>query len=135
MAVAYLNEHEDARVTKSRVEAEGRRCLLIAGDVSNQKFCDKAVAQTIKEFGQLDVLVNNAAFQVHTSRFEDLTPKHFDETLKTNLYGYFFMAQAAVKEMKPGSAIVNTGSVTGLLGSEALLDYSMTKGGIHSFTR
>ena len=81
------------------------------------------------------MLVNNAAFQVHTSRFEDLTAKHFDETLKTNLYGYFFMAQAAVKRMKPGSAIINTGSVTGLLGSEALLDYSMTKGGIHAFTR
>ena len=80
------------------------------------------------------MLVNNAAFQVHTSRFEDLTAKHFDETLKTNLYGYFYMAQAAVKQMKPGSAIVNTGSVTGLLGNEALLDYSMTKGGIHAFT-
>jgi NAD(P)-dependent dehydrogenase (short-subunit alcohol dehydrogenase family) len=126
------NKHQGR--TKKGVEAEGRRCLLIAGDVSNQKFCDKAVAQTIKEFGQLDVLVNNAAFQVHTSRFEDLTPKHFDETLKTNLYGYFYMAQA-VKQMKPGSAIVNTGSVTGLLGSESLLDYSMTKGGIHAFTR
>jgi NAD(P)-dependent dehydrogenase (short-subunit alcohol dehydrogenase family) len=117
------------------VEAEGRRCLLISGDVSSQKFCNKAVAQTVKEFGRLDVLVNNAAFQVHTSRFEDLTAKHFDETLKTNLYGYFYMAQAAVKHMKQGSAIVNTGSVTGLLGNEALLDYSMTKGGIHAFTR
>jgi NAD(P)-dependent dehydrogenase (short-subunit alcohol dehydrogenase family) len=109
--------------------------LLIPGDVKSQTFCDKAVAQTIKEFGHLDVLVNNAAFQIHTSRFEDLTAKHFDETLKTNLYGYFFMAQAAVKRMKPGSAIINTGSVTGLLGNEALLDYSMTKGGIHAFTR
>jgi hypothetical protein len=89
VALAYLNEHEDARITKKGVEAEGQRCLLIAGDVSSQKFCDKAVAQTIQEFGQLDVLVNNAAFQVHTSRFEDLTPEHFDETLKTNLYGYF----------------------------------------------
>jgi NAD(P)-dependent dehydrogenase (short-subunit alcohol dehydrogenase family) len=135
VAVAYLNEHEDARLTKEKIEAEGRRCLLMAGDVSDQKFCDKAVAQTVKEFGQLDVLVNNAAFQVHTSRFDDLTAKHFDETLKTNLYGYFYMAQAAVKEMKSGSAIVNTGSVTGLLGSESLLDYSMTKGGIHAFTR
>jgi NAD(P)-dependent dehydrogenase (short-subunit alcohol dehydrogenase family) len=135
VAVAYLNEHEDARLTKVKIEAEGRRCLLIAGDVSDQKFCDMAVAQTVKEFGQLDVLVNNAAFQVHTSRFDDLTAKHFDETLKTNLYGYFYMAQAAVKEMKSGSAIVNTGSVTGLLGSESLLDYSMTKGGIHAFTR
>jgi NAD(P)-dependent dehydrogenase (short-subunit alcohol dehydrogenase family) len=135
VAVAYLNEHADANLTKEKVEAEGRKCILIAGDLSAQKFCDRVVARTVKELGRLDVLVNNSAFQVHTSRFEDLTAKHFDETLKTNLYGYFYMAQAAVKQMKPGSAIVNTGSVTGLLGNEALLDYSMTKGGIHAFTR
>jgi NAD(P)-dependent dehydrogenase (short-subunit alcohol dehydrogenase family) len=133
--VCYLNEHADARVTKQKIEEEGRSCVLLAGDVSDQKFCDKAVARTVKEFGQLDILVNNAAFQVHTSRFEDLTAKHFDETRKTNLYGYFYMAQAAVKVMKNGAAIINTGSVTGLLGNEALLDYSMTKGGIHAFTR
>jgi NAD(P)-dependent dehydrogenase (short-subunit alcohol dehydrogenase family) len=135
IALAYLNEHQDAATTKEMVEAEGRRCLLIPGDVRKQNFCDKAVARTVKEFGQLDVLVNNAAFQIHASQLEDLTAKHFDETLKTNLYGYFFMAQAAVKKMKPGSVIINTGSVTGLLGSESLLDYSMTKGGIHAFTR
>ena len=135
IALAYLSEHQDAAITKERIEAEGRRCMPIPGDVRSQKFCEKVVARTVKEFGHLDVLVNNAAFQVHVSQFEDLTAKHFDETLKTNLYGYFFMAQAAVKKMKPGSAIINTGSVTGLLGSESLLDYSMTKGGIHAFTR
>ncbi len=135
VAVAYLDEHADALVTSKMIEAEGRRCLLIAGDVSKQRFSTQAVARTVKAFGRLDVLVNNAAFQVHTSRVEDLTAEHFDETLKTNLYGYFFMAQAAVKEMEPGSAIINTGSVTGLLGNESLLDYSMTKGGIHAFTR
>src|SRR3982075_3550551 len=135
VAIAYLSEHKDARITKEKIEAEGRRCILIAGDVSNQKFCDKAIAQTVKEFGQLDVLVNNAAFQVHTSQFEDLTAKHFDETLKTNLYGYFYMAQAAVKEMKSGAAIVNTGSVTGVLGSASLPHYLMINGGIRSFTR
>jgi NAD(P)-dependent dehydrogenase (short-subunit alcohol dehydrogenase family) len=135
IALAYLNEHDDARLTKEKVELEGGKCLLIAGDVKSQKFCERAVARTVKEFGRLDELVNNAAFQIHTSKFEDLTAKHFDETLKTNLYGYFFMAQAAVKRMKAGAAIINTGSVTGLLGSEALLDYSMTKGGIHAFTR
>ena len=135
IAVAYLNEHGDAKITKEKIEAEGRKCILIAGDVSDQKFCNRAVAKTVAELGGLDVLVNNAAFQVHTARFEDLTATHFDETLKTNLYGYFYMAQAAVKEMSPGAAIVNTGSVTGLLGSESLLDYSMTKGGIHAFTR
>jgi NAD(P)-dependent dehydrogenase (short-subunit alcohol dehydrogenase family) len=89
----------------------------------------------VKQFGKLDILVNNAAFQVHTARFEDLTAEHFDETVKTNLYGYFYMAQAAAKYMKPGSAIITTGSVTGLLGNAGLLDYSMTKGGIHAFTR
>ena len=135
VAIAYLDEHQDALLTREKVEAEGRKCLLIAGDVARQKFCEKAVARTLKEFGRLDVLVNNAAFQVHSSRFEDLTAKHFDETLKTNLYGYFYMSQAALRHMSYGSAIVNTGSVTGLLGNEGLLDYSMTKGGIHAFTR
>jgi len=135
IAIAYLSEHGDAKLTKQEVEAEGKQCILIAGDVSSQTFCQRAVARTVKELGRLDVLVNNAAFQIHASRFEDLTTKHFDETLKTNLYGYFYMAQAAVKHMKPGSSMINTGSVTGILGSGNLLDYSMTKGGIHAFTR
>jgi NAD(P)-dependent dehydrogenase (short-subunit alcohol dehydrogenase family) len=135
VAIVYLNEHADAETTRHKVEAEGKKCLLIAGDVSRQKFCDKAVAQTVQKLGSIDVLVNNAAFQIHTSRFEDLTAEHFDETLKTNLYGYFYMAQAAANQMKPGSAIVNTGSITGILGNASLLDYSMTKGGIHAFTR
>jgi NAD(P)-dependent dehydrogenase (short-subunit alcohol dehydrogenase family) len=89
----------------------------------------------VKHFGRLDVLVNNAAFQVHSSEFEELSEVHFDTTLKTNLYGYFHMTQEAVKHMKPGSAIVNTGSITGIDGSRELVDYSMTKGGIHAFTR
>jgi NAD(P)-dependent dehydrogenase (short-subunit alcohol dehydrogenase family) len=135
VAIAYLNEHSDAEITQEKVQAEGRKCILIPGDVSRQKFSQRAVAKTIKELRRLDVLVNNAAFQVHTTKLEQLTAKHFDETLKTNLYGYFFMAQAAVKHMKSGSAILNTGSVTGMFGSEALIDYSMTKGGIHAFTR
>ena len=117
------------------IEAEGRRCVLIRGDVTSRAYCRKAVARTVKALGGLDVLVNNAAFQVHSADFEDLTEKHFDTTLKTNLYGYFHMAQAAVAHMKPGSAIVNTGSVTGIDGSKELVDYSMTKGGIHAFTR
>ena len=136
VAICYLEgEEKDAFETCEAVEAEGRECFLLKGDVAEQAFCRKAVKATVKRFGQLDVLVNNAAFQVHTKKFEDLTAEHFDETIKTNLYGYFYMAQAAVEEMKPGSAIINTGSVTGLLGNKNLLDYSMTKGGIHSFTR
>jgi NAD(P)-dependent dehydrogenase (short-subunit alcohol dehydrogenase family) len=134
IAIVYLDEDEDAEIVRKAVEKEGRRCILIPGDVRDQAFCRSAVNQAAKAFGRLDVLVNNAAFQVH-STFADLTPEHFDQTLKTNLYGYFFMAQAAVEKMKPGGAIVNTGSVTGLLGNKDLLDYSMTKGGIHAFTR
>ncbi len=135
IAVVYLNEHADAEETKAMVEKEGRSCILIPGDVANRDFCKYAVEQAVNEFGQLDVLVNNSAFQLHVSNFEDLTEEHFDCTLKTNLYGYFHMAQAAVPHMKPGGAIVNTGSVTGLLGNKDILDYSLTKGGIHAFTR
>lgn len=135
VAVAYLNEHEDAEETKRAVEKEGRRCILISGDVADSAFCKAAVARTVKELGKLDILVNNAAFQEHVLDFEDLTDEHFDRTLKTNLYGYFYMAKAAVPHMQNGSAIVMTGSVTGLLGNDKLLDYSMTKGGIHAFVR
>ncbi len=135
VAIIYLNEHDDAEETKRLIEAEGRQCLLIPGDVRDREFCFEAVKQTVAQLGKLDVLVNNAAFQMHVSRFEDLTEEQFDNTLKTNLYGYFHMAQAAVEQMGPGSAIVNTGSVTGLMGNENLLDYSLTKGGIHAFTR
>ena len=135
IAVAYLTEHADAKVTKAAVEAEGRRCILISGDVSQRNHCRDAVERTVKELGRLDILVNNAAFQVHSADFEELTPEHFDATLKTNLYGYFHMAQAAVEHMRPGAVIINTGSVTGIDGSKELVDYSMTKGGIHAFTR
>jgi len=135
IVVAYLNEHEDAEETKRAVEREGRSCITIAGDVADPKFCQAAVEATLKKFGQLDVLVNNAAFQEHVQELADLTYEHFDRTIKTNLYGYFNMAKAAVPHMAPGSAIVMTGSVTGIEGSKALLDYSMTKGGIHAFTR
>lgn len=135
VAIAYLDEAEDAELTKAAVEKEGRRAILIPGDVAEAKFSVAAVERTIKELGKLDVLVNNAAFQEHVNDLEDLTEEHFDRTLKTNLYGYFFMAKAAVPHMAPGSAIVMTGSVTGLMGNKALLDYSMTKGGIHAFTR
>jgi len=135
VAIVYLSEDGDAQVTKRAVEGEGRRCIALRGDVADRSFCRKAVASTVKQLGSLDVLVNNAAFQVHSSDFADLSEEHFDTTLKTNLYGYFHMAQEAVAHMKPGSAIVNTGSITGIDGSKELVDYSMTKGGIHAFTR
>jgi len=135
VAIVHLDESEDAEATKAAVEKEGRECLIIRGDVKDARFCRTAVEKTVKQFSRLDVLVNNAAFQVHTADIEDLTDEHFDETLKTNLYGYFYLARAAVPHLKNGSAIINTGSVTGLEGSKELLDYSMTKGGIHAFTK
>jgi NAD(P)-dependent dehydrogenase (short-subunit alcohol dehydrogenase family) len=134
VAIAYLSEHEDAELTRQHVEAEGGRCLLIPGDVKDAAFCRSAVEQTVQAFGKLDVLVNNAAFQEHAKAIEDLSEERFDETLKTNVYGYFHMAKAAVPHMQRGASIINTGSVTGLKGSKHLLDYSTTKGAIHAFT-
>jgi NAD(P)-dependent dehydrogenase (short-subunit alcohol dehydrogenase family) len=135
VAIAYLDEHEDAKETRRAVEKEGRRCILLSGDVANPEFCKDAVERTVNELGKLDVLVNNAAFQEHVNSVEELTDEQFDRTIKTNLYGYFYMAKAAVPHLQNGSAIVMTGSVTGLLGNKDLLDYSMTKGAIHAFTR
>jgi NAD(P)-dependent dehydrogenase (short-subunit alcohol dehydrogenase family) len=135
IAIVYLNEHEDAKETKRAVEAEGRRCFAMAGDVADVRFCQAAIERTLREYGKLDVLVNNAAFQEHADSIEDLSEEHFDRTVRTNLYGYFHMAKAAVPHMKSGNAIVMTGSVTGIEGSKHLLDYSMTKGGIHALTR
>jgi len=135
VAIAYLDEHEDAQNTKRAVEKEGRSCLLISGDVSDPAFCKDVVEKTVKELGHLDILVNNAAFQEHENDIEKLSDAHFDRTLKTNLYGYFYFARAAIPHLRPGSSIIMTGSVTGLQGSRELLDYSMTKGGIHAFAR
>src|SRR6478609_1390350 len=135
LAVAYLNEHDDAEETKRAVEKEGRRCITLSGDVADPRFCRAAVKKTVETFDKLDILVNNAAFQEHVGKLEDLSDEHFDRTIKTNLYGYFNMAKAAVPVMEKGGAIVMTGSVTGLFGSKNLLDYSMTKGGIHAFAR
>ncbi|WP_374275281.1 SDR family oxidoreductase [Brevundimonas sp.] len=135
IAICHLDEDIDAEETKKAVEAEGRRAIVLKGDVSERAFCDEAVKATLDAFGKIDVVVPNAAFQLHVPEFEDLTEEHFDRTLKTNLYGYFHLTQAAVPHMKSGGAIVMTGSVTGLMGNKSLLDYSLTKGGIHAFAR
>jgi NAD(P)-dependent dehydrogenase (short-subunit alcohol dehydrogenase family) len=135
IACIYLEEHEDAEETRRAVEAEGRRCMLIPGDVSERDFCREAVTRVREEFGRLDILVNNAAFQIHTVSFEEISAEQFDETLKTNLYGYFHMAQACAPHIREGGSIINCGSVTGIEGNKDLIDYSMTKGGIHAFTR
>ena len=136
LAIVYLREEQqDAEQTRKDIEHEGRTCLLIPGDVSDAAFCRRAVERTVRELGRLDILVNNAAFQEHADSIDDLTDEQFDRTMKTNLYGYFYMTKAALPHLGKGSAIVNTGSVTGLLGNKNLLDYSTTKGGIHAFTR
>ncbi|KRB67910.1 SDR family oxidoreductase [Noviherbaspirillum sp. Root189] len=135
VAIVYLNEHDDAEETRRCIEKEGRRCLLLPGDVRDSAFCKDAVKQTVDTFGKLDVLVNNAAFQEHAMALEEITDEHFDLTMKTNLYGYFYMAKAALPHMRSGSSIINSGSETGIFGHKMLLDYSMTKGGIHSFTK
>jgi NAD(P)-dependent dehydrogenase (short-subunit alcohol dehydrogenase family) len=134
VAILYLNEHEDAAETARCIEAEGRRCIAIAGDVKDMDFCQQAVDKAVALFGRLDVLVNNAAFQEHAHSLMDLTEERFDETMRTNIYGYFHMAKAALPYLKHGAAIINTGSVTGLKGAGHLLDYSATKGAIHAFT-
>ena len=134
VAIVYLNAHEDAEETRRCVEKEGRSCLLIAGDVKSSKFCREAVEKTVAQFERLDILVNNAAFQLHAQELEDVTDERLEETFKTNIFGYFYMARAAIPHLKKGSCIINTGSVVGLQGSAHLLDYSATKGAIHAFT-
>jgi len=135
VAIVYLSETRDAEETRRHVEAEGRRCLLIMGDVKSSEFCRAAVEQTIETFGRLDILVNNAAFQEHAESIEQITDERFEETLQTNVRGYFMMARAAVPHLKRGASIINTGSVVGLRGSPHLLDYATTKGAIHAFTK
>jgi NAD(P)-dependent dehydrogenase (short-subunit alcohol dehydrogenase family) len=136
VAIVYLPEEQsDAEVTEAAVVAEGRRCLLIPGDVQDSRFCDQAVQATVDTFGWIDILVNNAAYQHHQPSIEDITDEQLERTFRTNIFGYFYMARAAVRRMQPGSAIINTGSITGLEGSGSLLDYSSTKGAIHAFTK
>jgi NAD(P)-dependent dehydrogenase (short-subunit alcohol dehydrogenase family) len=136
IAIVHLEEEQqDAEETRQAIEKEGRRAVLIAGDVTDAEFCREAVEMTLEEFGQLDILVNNAAFQQHQSSIEKLSDEQWDRTFRTNIYGYFYMAKCAVPHLQRGSAIVNCGSITGLEGSEELLDYSATKGAIHAFTK
>ena len=135
-ALVFLEEErEDAEETRRAVEDEGRRAVLIAGDVRDPAFCEQAVERTVSELGKLDILVNNAAFQKHRSSPEEVSLEQWDQTFKTNIYGYFYMVRAALPHLREGACILNTGSITGLEGSAALLDYSATKGAIHAFTK
>jgi len=135
VAILYLDEHEDADVTRRAVEAEGRRAICISGDVRDEDFCEAAVEKVVQELGHLDVLVNNAAFQLHAPSLDLLSETHLDMTMRTNLYGYFHMTKAALRHLKTGASIINTGSETGLFGAPGLIDYAATKGGIHAFTK
>ena len=135
VAIAYLSEHEDAEETKRWVEKEGRKAILLSGDVRDKAFCEDVVKKTVAKLGNVDILVNNAAFQLHAHDIEEISEERLDETFRTNIYAFFFMANAAIPHMKAGSAIINTGSVVGLQGSPQLLDYSATKGAIHAFTK
>jgi NAD(P)-dependent dehydrogenase (short-subunit alcohol dehydrogenase family) len=136
VAIVYLPvEQRDAEETRAAVETVGRRCLLIPGDVTEAAFCRDAVERTVRELGALHILVNNAAFQKDVASIDELTEEQFDRTFRTNIYGYFYMAKAALRHLPDGGAIINTGSITGLEGSKTLLDYSATKGAIHAFTK
>ena len=135
VAIVYLSEGEDAEKTKKLVEAEGRKCLAIAGDVGDKSFCESAVKQAVDAFGRLDVLVNNAAEQHQVKDFVDIPPEQLEKTFRTNIFGYFYMAQSAVPHLPEGGSIVNTCSVTAFRGSKKLVDYSSTKGAIVAFTR
>lgn len=137
LAVVYLDEVEDAEETKRLIEAEGRQCLLLKGDIGRQAFCEKAVQRTVDKFGRLDVLVNNAAQQYPQEEVEQIDEKQLVHTFRTNIFSMFFMTQAALPHLRKqsGSSIINTTSVTAYRGSPSLLDYSATKGAIVSFTR
>lgn len=135
VAITYLSEDRDAEETKARVEAEGRRCIAVAGDVKDPAFCEDIVAHVVEAFGGLDVLVNNAAYQQHCQSLEDITDEQLQQTLQTNIAGYFHMARAALPHLRKGGSIINTSSETALFGSRHLLDYSATKGAIDAFTK
>jgi NAD(P)-dependent dehydrogenase (short-subunit alcohol dehydrogenase family) len=136
VAIMFLpQEQRDADETRSAIEAEGRRALLLPGDVTDFDYCADCVEKTFNNLGSLDILVNNAGFQKNQESIEDIDYDQLDRTFRTNFYGYFFLTKAAVPRMKKGSCIVNTGSITGLEGEKTLLDYSATKGAIHAFTK
>ena len=135
VAIGYLSEDADAEETKRAVEAEGRRAILLPGDVSDSRYAEEAVHETVAQLGGLDILVNNAAYQEHQLSLLDITDEQLERTFRTNIFGYFYMARAALERLGAGGVIINTGSVTGVDGSGELLDYASTKGAIHAFSK
>lgn len=135
ISIIYLNEHEDAKYTKTVIEKLGRRCILTSGDVGFEDFCQLAVKKTVDEFGKLDILINNAG-EIHAQHaIEDINKVQLEKTFRTNIFSMFYMTKAAIKYLKPGSSIVNTASITAYHASPHLLDYSSSKGAVVSFTR
>lgn len=135
VAIFYNENEEDANATCAMVEAQGRRCLAIKGDVRHSEDCRHAIERTVVELGGLNILVNNAAYQMAQKKFEDISEEQFRRTLETNIFGYFHMAQAALPYLSAEDAIINTGSIVGLVGNEMLVDYCASKGAIHAFTK
>ncbi len=135
VAIVYLSEDEDARITAEHVKNYGRQCLLIPGDITDEFFCQSAITQAVKEFGKIDILVNNAGVQVEQKNIGDITTEQLLKTYKTNIFAMFWFVKAALPHMSKGSSIINTTSVTAYRGSSSLLDYSSTKGAILAFTR
>lgn len=135
IAIVYLDEHGDAEETKRQVEAEGVRCLQIAGDIGEEGFCREAIERTVESFGRLDILVNNAAEQHTQDSIEGISSDQLERTFRTNVFSFFYLTKAALKHLKSGSVIINTASVTAYRGSARLIDYSATKGAIVAFTR
>jgi NAD(P)-dependent dehydrogenase (short-subunit alcohol dehydrogenase family) len=135
IAIVYLDEHEDAQETKKLIEAKGRKCILIPGDIGDDAFCNDAVTKTIKEFNKLDILVNNAGEQHPQNSIEDITKEQLEKTFKTNIFAMFYMVKAALPHLKEGATIINTSSITAYEGHKTLIDYSSTKGAIVTFSR
>lgn len=136
VAIVYLPaEQPDADETKAAVEKEGRKAILIPGDVTDAEFCRVAVERTVRDLGKIDILVNNAAYQQARDRLEDISHSQWDLTFRTNIYGYFYITQAALPYLNEGSSIINCGSIAGLEGNKTLIDYAATKGAIHAFTK
>ena len=135
VAIIYLNEHDDAKETKRLVEQAGQKCLLINGDIGSQSFCEAAVTKALDTFNKIDILINNAAEQHPQTSFLDITSEQLEQTFRTNVFGMFYMTKAVLPNLKAGSSIINTSSITAYQGSKDLIDYSATKGAITSFTR
>ena len=135
VAILYNENDGDAAETKRLVEGKGGQCLVIKSDVRQKKLCFDAVEKTISEYGKLNILVNNAAFQEIQQKLEDISEEQLRRTFETNIFGYFFMLQAALPHLQSGDCVVNTGSIVGMTGIESIVDYSATKGAIHSFTK